>query len=83
MIFHNPKVKNKVAFVAGKKVGNAVFRNRAKRILRAHFIEYSSQINNGTYIFVAKPKLLQSSYITRDKSIYSALKKLNALQTKV
>jgi len=83
VIFYNPKGEDRVAFVAGKKVGNAVARNRAKRILRAHFIELSRQLNNGTYLFIAKPKLLECSYKIRDNSLKSALKKLNALQIKV
>jgi len=50
--------------------------------LRAHFIELSSQLSNGTYLFIAKPKLLECSYKIRDNSLKSALKKLNALQIK-
>jgi len=83
VIFYNPKGENRVAFVAGKKVGNAVARNKAKRILRAHFVELSSQLNNGTYLFVAKSKLLECSYEVRNNSLRSALKKLNALQINV
>jgi len=35
-------------------VGNAVRRNRAKRRLRALFIETLPRLKTGTYIFVAK-----------------------------
>ncbi|TMK36868.1 MAG: ribonuclease P protein component [Actinobacteria bacterium] len=35
------------AFVAGRKVGNAVTRNRARRILRAAWLEVAPGIGNG------------------------------------
>ena len=35
------------AFVAGRKVGNAVDRNRARRILRAAWLEVARGIGNG------------------------------------
>jgi ribonuclease P protein component len=35
------------AFVAGRKVGNAVNRNRARRILRAAWLEVAPRIGNG------------------------------------
>jgi len=53
---------HKVGFTATKKLGNAVKRNRAKRRLRALFCEYSNSLKDGTYIFVAKPGLFESSH---------------------
>ena len=44
----------KVGFTATKKIGNAVKRNRAKRRMRALLYQFSTQLKNGTYIFVAK-----------------------------
>ena len=52
----------KIGFTATKKVGNAVYRNRAKRRLRALFLENSSLLKDGTYIFVAKQSLVESSH---------------------
>ena len=37
-------------------------RNRAKRRMRALFREYSDSLKDGTYIFVAKAGLFDSSY---------------------
>ncbi len=63
MLFHLPKQSiHKVGFTATKKIGNAVRRNRAKRRLRALFLEHSSALQDGTYIFVAKLAMNESSY---------------------
>jgi hypothetical protein len=43
-----------VGFIASKKVGNAVKRNRAKRRMRALFSDFESSFASGIYIFVAK-----------------------------
>ncbi len=37
-------------------------RNRAKRRMRALFREYSNSLQDGTYVFVAKVGLFDSSY---------------------
>ncbi len=63
MLFHLPKESiHKVGFTATKKIGNAVKRNRAKRRLRALFLEYSASLKSGTYIFVAKQAINKISH---------------------
>jgi ribonuclease P protein component len=52
----------KVGFTATKKVGNAVKRNRAKRRMRAMFYEFSNSLKDGTYIFVAKIGIFETSH---------------------
>ena len=51
-----------MGFTATKKLGNAVKRNRAKRRMRALFLEHSSSLKDGSYVFVAKAGLFNSSY---------------------
>ena len=63
----------KVGFTATKKIGNAVIRNKAKRRLRALFYEYSSSFRDGTYIFVAKQALYNSSYQQLSKDFIRVL----------
>ena len=63
VLFHLPKnLFHKVGFTATKKIGNAVKRNRAKRRLRALLLEKSSNLKDGTYIFVAKIAINEISH---------------------
>ncbi|MFT7860723.1 MAG: ribonuclease P protein component [Sulfurimonas sp.] len=63
VLFYIPhKGVRKVGFTATKKIGNAVQRNRAKRRMRALFREFSPQLQEGSYIFVAKAAILTTPY---------------------
>ncbi|RUM68123.1 MAG: ribonuclease P protein component [Sulfurovum sp.] len=80
VLFYQKNDTHKVGFVASKKIGNAVHRNRAKRLLKAHFIENLEFISSGSYVLVAKPELLTQSYVETKKSYLHALKKCTALR---
>jgi len=69
----------KLGVVASKKVGNAVHRNRAKRLLRASLLPHLSNLKTGHYVLVAKPNLLNSEYNKTTEEIFKALKRLKAL----
>ena len=79
VLFYKKGKEHKVGFVASKKIGNAVHRNRAKRLLRAHFIENIDLLESGSYVLVAKPDLLSNSFLGTQKSYLQALKKCAAL----
>ncbi len=79
VLFFKNSDEYKVGFVASKKIGNAVHRNRAKRLLRAHFIENIDLLSQGSYVLVAKPDLLSQSYLETKKTYLHALKKCSAL----
>lgn len=76
MLFYKDSQLKTCAFVASKKVGKAVARNRAKRVLRAHFIERADKLKKGQYIFVAKQPILQSDYKEVSKRLNSIFKRL-------
>ena len=62
-MFQSPRDSDmpEVGFVAGKKVGNAVARNRAKRRLRAATRQIS--LARGTsYVFVASADVLHAPF---------------------
>ncbi|MEG0070766.1 MAG: ribonuclease P protein component [Raoultibacter sp.] len=52
----------RVAFVAGKKNGNAVWRNRAKRRMRALCRDLNGPWEGYDVIFIAKKRTTQASY---------------------
>lgn len=57
---HDPS--GRVAFVAGKKLGNAVWRNRAKRRMRALCRDLGGPWNGYDVVFIAKSQTNQVSY---------------------
>jgi ribonuclease P protein component len=75
VLFYKKNDEYKVGFVASKKIGNAVHRNRAKRLLRAHFIENIDLLSQGSYVLVAKPALIKENYSVTRKAYLHALKK--------
>ena len=79
VLFYKRADDRKVGFVASKKVGNAVHRNRAKRLLRAHFISHIDILKTGHYIFVAKKPILESDYTQSSKSFVDILRKCKVL----
>ncbi len=79
VLFYQKTDSYQVGFVASKKIGNAVHRNRAKRLLRAHFIAECDRLGTGAYVLVAKPALLNEPYEVTHKAFFNALRKSRAL----
>lgn len=65
-----------MAFVASKKVGNAVKRSKAKRLMRALTLKYQDNIKTGKYIFVAKEMIFQKNFKELENDFKYAMKKL-------
>ena len=83
MLFYLPqKSIHKVGFTATKKLGNAVKRNRAKRRLRALFCEFSDNLQDGTYIFVAKIGLFDASHKELKRDFKKVLSKSKSFKEK-
>ena len=80
VLFYLQGKEYKNGFTASKKVGNAVFRNRAKRRLRSLFQEFSPNMTSGTYIFVAKEAIRDISHESLKSDMQKALKKVGALK---
>lgn len=63
----------RVAFVAGKKLGNAVWRNRAKRRMRALCRDLGGPWENVDVVFLAKRQTTQVKYSKVLKACETAL----------
>ncbi len=64
-----------------KKIGNAVKRNRARRVIRAAFSELKNSVKNGyDFIFVARSRtcFVKSGEVLKDMKFH--LEKLGALK---
>jgi len=57
-----------------------VKRNRAKRRLRALFCEHSDSLKDGSYVFVAKVGLFDSSYEQLSSDFLKVLNKAQTIQ---
>jgi ribonuclease P protein component len=57
--------KSRAAFVAGRKIGSAVARNRARRLLRAAWASVAPQVRAGFDVVIAARPEIQGAK-TRD-----------------
>lgn len=63
---HNDRANNssgRVAFIAGKKLGNAVWRNSAKRRMREVCRQAGGPLDGYDIVFLAKRKVCSAEYL--------------------
>lgn len=70
---------DKRAFVASKKVGNSVERNRARRLMRAAYREINGIKKGYDIIFVARKNINEKKMPDVKKSVLSAMKISNLI----
>lgn len=67
----------RVAFIAGKKLGNAVWRNTAKRRMREIYRTFNKKFSDIDILFIAKSNIMNDSYLNVLKACEETLKKIN------
>lgn len=72
---------NQVGFIASKKVGNSVVRNRSRRLMKESFRLYSSKICKAyDLIFIARANMKDAAYKDVEKAMVHILKKSKLLK---
>ena len=75
-------LSGRVAFIAGKRLGNSVWRNAAKRRMREIYRDGRHDLNGLDILFVAKPALLEDSYSKVLDICRNTLKKIKNTHTR-
>lgn len=82
MVQHSDQPFTRVGVIAGKGVGKAVQRNRAKRLLREAFrMIYPSVLHGYDVLLIARKKLLDTKFSEIKEVINSLLSGADLLQT--
>ena len=72
--------QGRVAFIAGKKLGGAVVRNRVKRVLRAATARLGGPWTGNDVLLVGRPGLLGADPGSVDASLEKALRQVGIIE---
>ena len=80
-VMHTNSDINRIGFTVSKKIGKAVVRNRARRLMFESFRLYEPQIKRGYYmVMVAKSAITGTDFKTIHSHLGKALKKADVFE---
>ena len=80
-VLANDEKNIKIGFAVGKKMGNAVVRNRVKRLMREVFRHRRSELKDSIHIiWVARKKLIAADIYTYDRIFMRLAKRAGILK---
>ena len=81
LIVARSRGKTRVGFSVGKKVGNSVVRNRARRLLRESYRLIAPEVRDGfNLIFVGRASLARCTFVQVQRSMRALLTKGGCLK---
>ncbi len=79
----NGREYNRTAFLASKKVGKSVIRNRARRLMKESYRSLQENLPAGyDFIFIARKTIINSRCADVKKSMEAAIKRSNIKKKK-
>ncbi|MFT4416909.1 ribonuclease P protein component [Fredinandcohnia humi] len=70
----------RIGLSVSKKLGNAVTRNRIKRLIRQFFLEHKTLVQEKDYVVIARKPVVDMEYEEVKKSLFHVLKVAKVLK---
>ncbi|WP_242647965.1 ribonuclease P protein component [Campylobacter geochelonis] len=72
--------QKKFAVVASKKIGKAVIRNRAKRLIKAAFLNIKNELKSGSFVIITKAGINEMKFGAIEKNLRWSFRKMDILK---
>ncbi|MEH7237916.1 ribonuclease P protein component [Bacillus sp. JJ1562] len=80
-VYHREELEHfRIGLSVSKKIGNAVTRNRIKRLIRQFFLEHKDLVQIKDYVIIARKPVAEMNYEEVKKSLLHVLKVAKVLK---